>query len=384
MGGGKKAKAPKAPNYTAIAKTEAEQSRQTAKELTQWNRPTQVDQFGSTLSWEQDGNGNWTQRQSLNPNIQAANNTAFNNYWGATNALGSQGAFQGPSTQQAQDLFNQYAYQGDFQNTAGNIGDFSNQAGDISNFQNTAGAIGEFDRSQGDRVANDFYESIMSRNRPEQARNTSSLDVQLRQQGLQPGTEAYNRAMQNLTTSYGDVNSKAALDATGAGYSAAQGIYNTNLGGQAQRYGQLQGDYSANLAGQGQRFNQQQSVYDTNLAAQNQRYNQAADVYGINSQQNAQAAEMARALQDQQYAQATQDYNRPLERAQVLQGLYANAPGGQWEGFSGATGYNPADLTGAAQAQYQAKMGGYNAGQNKSNSLLSTAGSLGGGFLGSK
>lgn len=329
MGGGKKSKAPAAPNYEALQASDALANRYTAQEITRWNRPTQIDQWGNTLNWSQDAAGNWTQSQTMNPYFQQGQSDAFWGYKNAANQMANQGAFTGPSvipTYEARDR-------------ALSVGRFD---------PNAYGAIGEFDRSQGDRVAADMFESSMSRLRPEMARTKEALDVKLRQQGLQPGTEAYNRAMQNEMTSQGDVTAKLGLDATGAGYDAAMGIYNTNLAGQGQRFGQ-------GLAG-----------------------------YEANAEQGWKDYQSAMELQKNNYAQSLQNYALPMERAQAAAQLYANAPGANWQGFSGATGYNPADMTGAAQAGYQAKMGNVNAQAGKKNSMLGAGTSLGSAFLGSK
>jgi len=354
MGGGKKSKAPATPNYEALQQSDALANRLTAQEITKWNRPTQIDQFGNTLSWTQDANGNWTQRQSLGSAFKSGQTNALNAYNNAASQVSKQGGFTAPSMTLVNNSLADLRDDPNFVNTAGAIKDFAN----------TAGAIGNFDKTQGDKVAKDMYASALSRIAPDQAKSKEALDVKLRLQGLQPGTEAYNRAMKNEMTSQGDVLAKLGLDSTAAGYQAAQDIYNTNLGGQNQRYNQLLGTYGANLQGQ------------------NQRFQQAADTFGINSDQNYRALQASMAAQKQQYDQALQNYALPMERAQAAAQLFGSAPGAQWQGFSGATGYNPADMTGAAQAGYQAKMGNVNAQAGKKNSMLGAGGMLGGGIIG--
>jgi len=357
MGGGKKSKAPAAPDYASLANTDAAAQYKMAQDVTGWNRPTQNDAWGNQISWTQDANGNWTQNQTLSNDMKWAQGDAMQAYRNAAWAAGQQGAFAPTdNVDWVQNMLNETNYHGNF----------VNNAGDVGYFNNTAGAIGDFDRTQGDQVAKDMYESSMSRLRPEQQRTQEALDVKLRQQGLQPGTEAYNRAMQNEMTSQGDVNSKLALDSTGAGYNAAMGIYNTNLAGQGQRYGQLQGDYAANLAGQGQRFDQAQKEYETNI------------------QTDLAKTEAARALQQQRYNQDIQNYTMPMERAQAAAQLYAQSPRPEFAGFGTATGYNPANMSNAAQAGYQAKMGQSNAQSNKKGGLMNAGASLGSAFLGSK
>jgi hypothetical protein len=52
--GGKKSKAPAAPDYSALATQDAQAQEDTARNLTAWNRPTQNDAYGNSISWSQD------------------------------------------------------------------------------------------------------------------------------------------------------------------------------------------------------------------------------------------------------------------------------------------------------------------------------------------
>lgn len=340
---GKKTKAPKAPNYQALAKEEGEQNRQTAQEITRWNRPTQIDAYGNSMNWSQDDKGNWTQQVTQNPFFQHAQTQNLAGLFNANKQANDtlMAGFQG-------EALGDLNYR-DF----GSVEDALKKASG-GEFTNTAGNIGEFDRTQGDKVANDFYESIMGRARPEQQREQEALDVKLRQQGLQPGTEAYNRAMQNMLTSHGDVATQAGLNATQAGYNAARDIYNTNLAGQGQRYQQLADTYGIN---QERDWNAVQGELGLDEAMANR-----------NNQQMA--------ANNQRFSQELSKYQLPFDTATAYQSLFANSPRPEFAGFSGATGYQPADMMGAAQAGYDAKMGGYNAQQNKKNNMVSGGSSI--------
>lgn len=360
---GKKSKAPATPDYASLMKQDAANQKLVAQELTRSNRPTQIDASGNMMSWEEGPGGNWTQRVTLSPEAAARKGLLEQSFGWSLADLNQQGQFDPSSAGQLRD----------FADTTGGVGRFTNTAGDLSNtaFYNTAGEIGNFDRTQGDKVAADYYESIMGRARPEQQRETDALDSQLRLQGLQPGTEAYNRAMVNLKTSHGDVATQAGLQATQAGYNAARDIYNTNLGGQAQRYGQASDAYSRNLATQAQRFGQARDVFDANLAAQGQQFGQ-----------NLEAQQFNNAAQQQRYAQALQNYRMPFERAGEYANLLQAVPKPEFAGFGTSTGYAPADMTGAAQSAYENQMGKYNASQNKKSNTLGTVGAIGGSFIG--
>lgn len=151
-------------------------------------------------------------------------------------------------------------------------------------------------------ISDALYGSVMDRGRKEQARETDAMNTQLRNSGLVPGSEAYNRAMQNLMTSQNDANLLAAQNATLAG---RQEYRNTR--------------------------------------------------------------------------------NQPLQELAGIAGIAGGTPyTPTYQGFSGATGYNPTDLVGAAQAQYGAKQAGANASNSKKSGLLGAGASLGGSYLGSK
>lgn len=90
------------------------------------------------------------------------------------------------------------------------------------------------------QVQDSLYQQSMRYAEPQMQRDTAALDTQLRNQGLQPGTEAYNVAMQNLTDSQSRTRADArdrAIQAGGAEQSRLAGI---DLAADAQRFGQQQ------------------------------------------------------------------------------------------------------------------------------------------------
>jgi hypothetical protein len=396
MSKGKGGKAPKTPDYAGLAKQDAAAQKETAEALTRSNRPNQTDQYGNTLSWTQNDKGDWSQAVNLSPEMKARQDqrlgfqdVAAGGYGDALKNFTSQGAWQSPGALGPAD------YSGAMTPGGGGGGGVSApnikmKFDPLSTFKNEGfGEIGNFDRTQGDRVANDMYESVMSRNRPEQARTQEALDVKLRQQGLQPGTEAYDRGMKNLMTSYGDVNSKAALDATGAGYQAAGDIYNTNLAGQAQRFGQGLSTWDAEAQRQKQLGEQQigkgqvqANVYGSSAAAGASRAASAAQERSAYNNFLVNKAQQNQSEQGQRYAQSLTDYGMPANRASTLAGFMGGNPEPSFAGFSGATGYNPASMSNAAQSSYENEMGKYSSGQQKKGGGLNAAAGIGGSYLG--
>lgn len=280
MGGGKgKSKKAKAPDYTALAIQQGEQDRLTANAITQANRPTQNDGLGNSITWYQNGN-NWTQNVNYSPEVRQ----------GLMNQIENQQSAQGLYA----DALQRMGAQGEFTTTDMPV----------------------YDQASGKAVADATYRSVMDRALPQQQRDVEGLTNRLRQQGLQPGTEAFDRAMRNLMTSQADANNLASQNATLAGYDEAR-----------QRY-------LAELKGQGQQFQQDYSAYML-----------------------------------------------PSQQASVANALAGSAYTPQFAGFSSATGYQPADLLGAAQAQYSAQMGSQNANNAMKGGLLQSGMGMVGSFM---
>lgn len=299
MGGGKKSKAPAAPDYSALATQDAEAQRKTAELLTKQNRPTQKDPLGNKLSWSQDANGNWTQSETWNPKITQGYNDAL--------------AMREKAMKEAQNA------------------QFKGPAA-VADYQNTAGSVADFDpNASGQAASQAMYDKYWKDASWEQGFDRQGMQTQLRQQGLQPGTEAYDRAYKNLLQAQGDTNTKAKYDSIILGGNEARQNYQSQLAGQGQRWQQGIGDYQTKMQGQ-----------------------------------------------DQKYRQADADYTRKWDTAGASSNLLNTLYRPTYQGFSGATGYNPADMLGASQAQYAAKMGGYNAQQQKKGNTMNTAASLGG------
>jgi len=261
LGGG--GSAPKSPNYGSLAQQDAEALRKSTLENTIANRPTQIAE-GGKVSWTHDKDGNWVQTTALD---QAGHDQFVGMQdLNAKNlaALKAQGAYVPPE-------------------------------------------LRDYDANAGQMMADALYKSTMDRTRPEQEHDMSMFTTKLRQQGLEPGTAAFDRAMKNLMTSQGDVSAQASLAAKMAGGKEAR------------------------------------DEYATYLAGQNQRYSQYDNTYG-----------------------------KPYDMMGASQGLQGGIYQPQFQGFNGATGYTPANMTNAANATYQNKMGNYNSQQQKKGGLVNT------------
>ena len=168
------------PNYTQAATQTAQGNLQNAQLATQANRVNQSTPYGS-LNYQQstDANGNpvWSATQSLSPQLQSLVNNNLAN------------------------IGNQYA----------------------TNF--TGGNLPSYGIDPGQT----YSDAIMQRLAPQLAHQSEASDVQLANQGIVPGTEAYNRAKTLLAQSQNDARTSAIVGGMQTGLQANQQQYNQNL-----------------------------------------------------------------------------------------------------------------------------------------------------------
>jgi len=133
-------------------------------------------------------------------------------------------------------------------------------------------------------------QAIMNRLQPQLAQQSAATAQQLANQGITPGSEAYNNAMREQQQGQNDLLSQAALQGIGLDMSANQqgygqamgqaGLFNQALGqgfGQAVTGQQLGNQAISQNFGQGMQSNAAQN------AAQAQRYGQASGNAGFNN-----------------------------------------------------------------------------------------------------
>ena len=192
-------------------------------------------------------------------------------------------------------------------------------------------------------------ELILKRLNPTIESGDVSFRQQLANQGLAPGTEAYDKAFRNREMSKNDLYSQAALQGIGLDMSARQQSVNELLGlGTFGNQAQLAGAGLYNTA-MGQNFGQ-------GITGQNLGYNQALN-----------KAQFQNTAQQQQLAQDLALRSQPLqELAAIMGGSQIQLP--QFSGYqpvnvAAAPTYN------AAQSQYQGQLGQANA-QNAANSQM--------------
>jgi len=333
MGG--KGSAPAAPDYTGAAQAQAAASRELTDVQNWANRPTQNTPWGST-SWSAQAGTDpasgrpiteWTQNTTLNPQLQ--------------DALNDQLSIQSGRNDLAQNFMGRVA------NEFGNSFDWNNlpqmqSAGGPGRLQggfNFGSQIPQIDSGFRDQVAG----QLMQKMQPVHDYQTRGMETKLANQGLRPGSEAYDRAMGQL------------------GQQQA-----------AERYNAL--DASGNEAQRlfGMQMQTAQQGYNQNLGAAQFGNQAAAQQQGLNQQ----AAQFQNQLRQQAIAEQAQRRGMSLnEMNALLSGQQVAMP--QMPSFNQAQRSETPNLLGATQMGYDAQLGSYNAQQAGFNNLLNAGAQLG-------
>ncbi|HEV7306422.1 tail fiber domain-containing protein [Ensifer sp.] len=216
--------------------------------------------------------------------------------------------------------------------STGNVQSAVANAGTI---QTALGNAGDIKRSYESNFDTKRYEdALIARMNPQLDRDRAALETQLANQGLQPGSEAYNRAIDQATRQANDARFGAILNAgqeQSRQVGLAQQVAAFQNAAQQQAYGQmLQNGQFANQA-QNQQYTQNANNMQLANAAQQQTFNQALAASGFNNDalqqmhQNNQAATAANnTLRDQTFnAEQARLAAQNAARTQYLNEMYA-------------------------------------------------------------
>lgn len=221
-------------------------------------------------------------------------------------------------------------------------------AGNISHSYNT-----DFDTSK-------YEEALMARLNPQLERDRAALETRLANQGLQPGSEAYNRAIDEANRTANDARIAAVLNA-GQEQSRLAGLAQQKAAfenaAQSQAYGQALQDADFSNNALLQMHQNGQSAAAANNALQDQNFNAQQALLG------AQNAARSNYL-NEQYAMRNQPIN---EISGLLSGAQVTNPN-----FVPTQGQSiqPVDYAGLVQQNYQNQVAAYNARQQAGGQLL--------------
>jgi hypothetical protein len=362
MGG--KSSAPATPDYTGAAVAQGESSKEVTNMQNWANRPTQNTPWGST-NWEtkaavDPATGQpvtqWTQNTTLNPQLQGA--------------LDDQLALQGGRSALAGNFMgrvaDEYSKPFDYNNlpsmaqTPG-VGNLQTQTNNytpgLTTGFNFGSPLPQVDSSYRDTVAN----QLMSKMQPTHDYQTKQLETKLSNQGLRAGSEAYNRAMNQL----GNQQSLERFNALDQSGNEAQRLFGMQMQTAQQGYNQNLG--AAQF--QNQALGQASSQDLARMQAQNQAMGQQ---YGLNQQ----AAQFQNQLRQQAIAEQSQRRGMSLnEMNALLSGQQVSMP--SMPGFTNSQAAQPVNYMGAMQNTYDANLNAANASNAANGQLLGAATQLG-------
>lgn len=249
---------------------------------------------------------------------------------------------------------------GSIQSGLAGAGAIGSSVADAGKIQNSVGNAGDITRSYDVNLDTSKYEdALMQRMNPQLAQNREALETKLVNQGLQPGSVAFDRAIDAATRQENDARFGAILNAGQeqsrlVGLSANQAAFEnsaqqqayqqalasgqfTNTA-QAQKYGQNANNLQLANAAQAQQFGQNVQAGEFANSAQAQKYSQNANnmqqanaAQAQQYQQNANNASFANAAQSQQFGQnlsagqfANSAQAQQLQNA-LASGQFANA-----------------------------------------------------------
>jgi hypothetical protein len=415
MGGGKGSKSPDPPDYAAQAKAQGAADKATAQYTTAMDRPNQYAPGGSvqwTLRPGADKNnpqaGDWQQTTSLSKEQQAIYDAQQKNDL-SLQGLGSTAIGQAKDT--LGQAFNPNLT--DFKTPQG-LADPNKQITDYEG-QEFTGQYGESNTGLPQNRLNQFQNIDENTGRFSQeaadalyGKQTQHLDEKFKQSeaaerqrlmsmGLQEGSAAYTRAMDQFQRNKGSTYQTASMDSILKGYDVGSQqlsdllkTRDSNMGLASGQYGQDAGNYALDQGERQAQFNNQASAYGLNQGERQAQFTNNLNAYNTDlaerqsqSTSELNLANQAAAQRQQQFNEQAYQRSLPInEIGALLGGSGVQMP--QFANFAPSAQFNSPDLLGASQAQYNAQMGAANAGQAQKGSLLGAGAQLGGSFLGSK
>ncbi len=362
MGG--KGSAPAAPDYMGATQLQGEISRENLNTQNYANRPTINTPFGSqswgTQAVKDPATGQivtgWTQNTTLAPGLQQALNDQMNIQAGRSDLAGSFMNRVASDYSRPMDYSSLPAL-----TSANQVGSLQTGTTDytpgLATSFNFGNPLPQVDSSFRDTVAN----QLMERMRPTHDYQQSQLETRLANQGFTQGSDAYNRALNELNQRQ-SMERFNALDQSG---NEARRLYDMQMGTAQQGYQQNLG--AAQF--QNQALGQASALDLGRMQAQNQAMGQQ---YGLNQQyanQQNQLRQQAIAEQMQRRGMSLNEMNALLSGQQVQM---PNMPT-----FNASGQAQTPNIMGAMQNQYDAQLGAYNAQQAGMNSLLGAGAQLG-------
>ena len=412
-------RAPKPPDYAATAREQATASRNITEQQTWANRPDQRTPFGNTTwsntpQWDESTQQNlnrWTQSTTLDPRSQGALDSQLDLQRGRSDIAGSMLGRVGNELGSTMD-WNQFQ-QGGQAPTAPNLQtgvnqqnvspeqlqrglDFSgaHQVGpaqfqqglDFSGAQQVGpeqlqrgldfSGAQQIDPSQAyvQRAEGAINDRFSARNEPRFGREQANLETQLRNRGVKPGDEAYDRSLADLRQGQNDAREQSQYQAIiGSGQEGSR-MFGMDMSARQQQVGETgqQGAFANQSAA---------NQFGMGSSASGQNFSQGlqAAQFGNNAQQagfgnQMQASNYQSQLRQQQIAEEMQRRGFSLNEVNaLLTGQQVGMP--TMPSFNTANRGETPQLNQAAQNTYQAGLDSANSQNAFMGSLVGAAAS---------
>jgi hypothetical protein len=285
------------------------------------------------------------------------------------------------------------------QTSVGDAGPIQRQIADAGQVQTGLADAGDITKSYNSDFSADrqkVEDALLSRINPQLSNDRAALEQKLANQGLMPGSEAFNRAVDESSRASNDARYGAIL-AGGQEQSRLVGLEAQRAqfqnSAQQQLYDQIMGKGTFANSAQQQQFGQNAAQMEANNSGQAQQYQQglASAQFGNDANQqifanNNQATAGNNSLQDQAFnAEQSKIAAQNSQRTQALNEAFAarNQPLNEISGLlSGSQITSPSfvptqgqsiptvDYAGLVNQDYQNRLGAYNTKQAGYGSLL--------------
>jgi hypothetical protein len=209
------------PAYYSAAQDTAASNQAAINAQTLSNRVDQTNAQGAS-TWSQNPDGSWVQNTTLTAPLQAATTAQQNTQAGLSSA--------------AQNQLSQVSAA-----LAGGA-----PVANPNSYESSVPANQQFNANSVTNGINANYQAQVGLLQPQMTQDTTNLDASLRAQGLTPGSNAYNNAMQNLQRTQAQTLTQASNNASLTGNQEAVADYGAQEAGQGQSYAQAMNNYNTN------------------------------------------------------------------------------------------------------------------------------------------
>ena len=347
-----------APDYTGAAQATAAGNKEAVMYQTAANRANQITPWGNQTWHGMPGSAGYGQETTLSPNQQAIFDNQEQIQDQRQQAALGLGDRMRQEMQRPEDFYNnlpdvagtpdvptygegltgfgQNGQQMQLQNNGGGLGQFG-QGGQQMELQNYGGGLGQFGQggqqmlvqdtqgSQYDpRFAQQAFDRQLSLIQPTHADQQERQEVALRNQGLTPGTQAYDTALGNLRMQQGEELNALSADAVDRGRAEQQSEFSRGIQAGGQRFDQEQARFTAQMDQAALQDKQRAQQTDEQLGFGGQRFDEQSQLFGaqmdqaaLQDKQRAQQTDEQLSFGDQRFNQETQIFGSQQDRADM-------------------------------------------------------------------